>query len=280
MTQQDNEYNKIMITRLVRRALHDCFFENVNDYHDVLLLLTLALDRLLLVIYECFLDDGLVNQLPEAPDRPKRCGIVLDVFASLNIHLDCVNEESLSVLMPIQNRLKHSLRPRVKSWREAFGGAQLAIQSLFMYQYGEYIPLDDDECSPTLSDLSDDEFDKLKLERIRFYIAPYLSPEELQLFDLMPEHFSAGVVDSATLRRATSFPHWFAIGKAAEVEFLDRLLRATADEAELLFCQKALQIVAELRAFVRTEAWSVRATSGIAEDNPRSDAALSPPIDR
>jgi hypothetical protein len=277
MSPDIDAYNKDRITQLMCRAVHP-MRGGEPEMHNALMLMTTAIDKLLTLIYFQLRDEGLINALPDEPTLRQRCEIVAEIFAAEGVKTDVVNLSTLRELMPILGRVKHSLRPRVERPIDMFGVAQLVVHDLYRYYFGEAFCFGDDDDTPgepTLYNLPWNELQELQRDRIRHYIAPHLGPEEISIFDLIPEHFVAGIVDSATLRRATGWSNWFEIGSIATIEFAAKLLPATRSEAELIFCEKAVQVVAELRAFVRTEAWSYRARLNIEQGDAQSDVELT-----
>ncbi|HET6276013.1 MAG TPA: hypothetical protein VFE16_08815 [Candidatus Cybelea sp.] len=275
MSPEIDAYNKLMIIQLMSRATRP-MRGGEPDMHAALMLMTTAVDKLLTLIYVRLCEEQLINPLPGEPTLQQRCEIVAETLAAIGVETQAVDVPTLRELMPILGRVKHSIRPRVERPVEMFSIAQFVVNDLYEYYFGERFWFDDDEDpdpEPTLRELPYDRFEELKRERIRHYIAPHLSPDELGIFDVVPDQFIAGIVDSATLRRATGWSNWLDFGAIPTMELWAKMLPATYGDAELIFCEKAVQVVSDLRAFVRTEAWSYRARLNIPSDQ-RSDIEL------
>lgn len=286
-----NQYTKAVVAGHVRRAHQLCRSSSIAAQHGAIREYQMATDRLLSLVYAKYRRRGIVGASIGTISLKARCEAVATWLEREGACSESVTAGQLTRLMSSYNALKHHLLPRVPVTQELLWAANSIVPKLFEYCF-DGVSLFDNCGMPCVKEfpeggdgegvgcifssmLDEDEVNAFLTGKIRSRIEPLLTAEECELFELLDEWFIAGVVDSATLRRAKTFDKWFSFLHAGQMRFWDRLPDAVSVDLDGIFDAKAMEVLSDIKAFVRTEAWSVRLTSDANDMDTRSDEELA-----
>ena len=250
----------------------------------------MAADRLLSLAYLAYQRRGMVEANIGTTSLKQRCEAVAAQLEREGAGNGWVNADLLTLLMRSYHGLKHHVLPCVPVAQDVALAGGLIVPTLFEHCFR--VSLFDECGTPCVKEFpeggeaggvgcvfssmqDEEEVDAFLAGRIRLRIEPLLTTEELNLFDLLDDWFIAGVVDSATLRRAETFGRWFSFLGPGQMRFWSEVPDSISVDLESVFDAKAMQVLRDIKAFVKTEAWSVRAMSDTNATVMRSDEELA-----